>query len=250
HAGGPVVGVGELVGARRPAAAEELVGGGEPAGAAAREVAADPGQPGAERLDVAQLAERQQRHHHRLLGGVLVAAAGRAQRGAVALDEHREGVAVAVAGTLDELGVGHLCGCRTGGARGYPAARTASAADEPYAASLRQMSASERFSDSSSTEKAAATRCVCSGKRRSTISRPRSVSETEAARRSVARRRRVTSLRASSVVTTSVALAFDVRSRARRMRSSSSPPAVVSTTRTEKPVADSPSRSRSLDRPR
>jgi very-short-patch-repair endonuclease len=53
-----------------------------------------------------------------------------------------------------------------------------------YAASLRQISASERFSSSSRTANAVATRSVCSGKRRSTISWPREVSVTEAARRS------------------------------------------------------------------
>ena len=61
-----------------------------------------------------------------------------------------------------------------------------------------------------------------------------------AARRSDSSRVRTTSARCSSVVTTSVALAFDVRSRARRTRSSSSPPAVVRMTSVEKPVAERP----------
>ena len=54
------------------------------------------------------------------------------------------------------------------------------------AASLRQSSASVRFSASSSGEKACATRVACSGNRRSTSSSPRAVIVTAAARRSCA----------------------------------------------------------------
>jgi len=73
---------------------------------APREVAPDPAQPGAERRLVAQRGEPAERLQDRLLGRV-GGAAGRAQeRRPVALDERREGGAVAAAGGAHELGVG------------------------------------------------------------------------------------------------------------------------------------------------
>ena len=105
-----------------------------------------------------------------------------------------------------------------------------------YAASLRQISASERFSSSSST-RTPRRRARCARGTGGRRAPPERVSVTVAARRSCASRVRTTRPRATSVVTISVALAFDVRSRRRSARSSSSPPAVASTTSTQKPDA-------------
>jgi hypothetical protein len=63
---------------------------------------------------------------------------------------------------------------------------------------------------------------------------------TTAARRSCSSRRRPTRRRRSSVSTISVALALEVFSRRRSVRSSSSPPAVTRTTSSEKPDEDRP----------
>ena len=56
---------------------------------------------------LAQRRQARERDQHGLLGGVRRAAAGAQQRGAVALDERREGGTVARTGGDDELGV-HL----------------------------------------------------------------------------------------------------------------------------------------------
>ena len=81
-------------------------------------------------------------------------------------------------------------------------------------------------------------------------SRPSGVSVSAAARRSCGSLKRSHEPRASSVSTTSVALAFEVWSRRRTARSSSSPPAVARITSTKKPVGERPSRSRSSARRR
>ena len=112
-------------------------------------------------------------------------------------------------------------------------------------ASLRQSSASERFSPSSRASKASLTR---SGVLREHPLHERAavgVSSTTTARRSAGRRWRSTNPRPSRVSVTSVAFALLQSKRRRRVRSSSAPPAVVSTTSAEKPAADTPARSSS-----
>jgi hypothetical protein len=80
------------------------------AGLAARQVAPDPAQPGAEGVVVAEPVESAQRDQQRVLGRVGRTAAGAQQRGAVALGQGGEGVAVADAGGGHELGVGQAGG--------------------------------------------------------------------------------------------------------------------------------------------
>ena len=122
--------------------------------------------------------------------------------------------------------------------------RTVDAARQA-AESLRQIDASERFSPSSSTANASATRARVLGEQ--------ALDELLAARRDgdhrgpLVREQAAPGHQAARLEGRDdlVAFAFEVRSRARSVRSSSSPPAVVRTTRTEKPVAETPSRSRS-----